>query len=245
MPCGQIRSSQYGKLGSKSGVYQIRNIIDGKIYIGSAIHFRLRWQGHVKALRKGYHHSIYLQRAWNKYGEENFVFEILLVCEPTKEELLYYEQAALDSYKSYDFHIGYNSVKTAKNALGYQHRDESKLKMSESAKKNKAERSKRMKDYWNMRRASGDTSNQTPESKRKIGEAARKPKGPMPEEQKQRLRDFYKDPKVLANHKEKIRQTQDDPAYREKHRQGVIRNWKFRKANKLLASLVIQPNQGV
>lgn len=58
-------------------IYQIRNKLDGKIYIGSAKNFTKRKSTHIRLLKKGSHHSRYLQNAWNKHGEVNFEFSIL------------------------------------------------------------------------------------------------------------------------------------------------------------------------
>ena len=53
-----------------AGVYKIRNLIDGKVDIGSSANVKARWYAHRYELRLGTHHSRYLQRAWDKYGEE-------------------------------------------------------------------------------------------------------------------------------------------------------------------------------
>jgi group I intron endonuclease len=59
-------------------IYKIINVVNGKLYIGSTMHkFSKRKSEHLTALRKGYHFNSHLQSAWNKYGEENFIFEIL------------------------------------------------------------------------------------------------------------------------------------------------------------------------
>ena len=52
-------------------IYQIRCIPTGKVYVGQAQSERLqlRWDRHRSDLRKGKHHAVKLQRAWNKYGE--------------------------------------------------------------------------------------------------------------------------------------------------------------------------------
>ena len=60
-----------------SGVYQILCIPTAKIYVGSSLNISERWWEHRWDLRRGTHHSRYLQRAWDKYGEEAFVFSIL------------------------------------------------------------------------------------------------------------------------------------------------------------------------
>lgn len=72
------------------GIYQIRNIINNKIYIGQSIDLKLRKKMHFSNLRNNSHGNKHLQNSWNKYGSENFIFEILLYCE--NFELTYYEQ---------------------------------------------------------------------------------------------------------------------------------------------------------
>lgn len=58
------------------GIYKIRNKINGKYYVGSSVDIRSRWRAHRSRLDKGRHHDTYLQRAWDKYGENNFEFEL-------------------------------------------------------------------------------------------------------------------------------------------------------------------------
>ena len=59
-------------------IYKILNLVNGKFYVGSTMHtFRKRKSEHIAALKKGYHFNNHLQSAWNKYGEENFKFEII------------------------------------------------------------------------------------------------------------------------------------------------------------------------
>lgn len=58
------------------GIYHITNTTNGEFYVGSSVDFRARFRKHKFELRKGIHKNEYLQRAWNKYGEENFSFEL-------------------------------------------------------------------------------------------------------------------------------------------------------------------------
>lgn len=59
-----------------------------------------RWRRHKCGLRNNKHENIILQRAWNKYGEENFIFEIIQTCD--EERLLMYEQKYLDLKSKYN-----------------------------------------------------------------------------------------------------------------------------------------------
>jgi group I intron endonuclease len=62
----------------KKGIYKIECIVSGRIYVGSTcVDFKKRWKKHKQRLRNNYHENDYLQKAWNKYGEDNFVFSII------------------------------------------------------------------------------------------------------------------------------------------------------------------------
>lgn len=78
-----------------SGIYQIKNIKNGKVYIGSSENIERRWKSHVALLNRQAHHSSHLQSAWNRYGQESFEFSILLKC--SKDELLDKEQDLLSN----------------------------------------------------------------------------------------------------------------------------------------------------
>ncbi len=57
-------------------VYYIKNTETGDQYIGSTFEYMTRLSSHLKALFRNEHHSIYLQRAWNKYGYKTFSYGI-------------------------------------------------------------------------------------------------------------------------------------------------------------------------
>jgi len=108
----------------KTGVYKIQSTIKSKrSYIGSSIDINRRKQDHLKNLRKNIHHSLKLQRHYNKYGESDLQFSILLGCE--KEDLIKIEQYFIDSYKPY-----FNCSPTAGNCLGVKHSIKTKKKLS-------------------------------------------------------------------------------------------------------------------
>lgn len=79
------------------GIYQIRNLINGKSYIGSSMRIKYRWKQHEFRLKKGNHHSYKLQRAWDKYGEDNFEFKIIEVVDDV-DLLIEKEQYWMDKY---------------------------------------------------------------------------------------------------------------------------------------------------
>lgn len=60
------------------GIYRIRNLVNGKCYIGkTGMNFGDRWDSHRALLNSGKHDNPHLQKAWKKYGANNFVFEVL------------------------------------------------------------------------------------------------------------------------------------------------------------------------
>ena len=106
-----------------SGVYEIKNIVNNHRYIGSTVNIFKRWHNHKRALRHNKHHSAYLQNAWDKYGEDNFEFNVLLICD--KENNILYEQKCMEKMNP-----EYNISLTAGSSLGVKRTEETKRKMS-------------------------------------------------------------------------------------------------------------------
>jgi len=105
------------------GIYKILNTSNGKVYVGSAASgIKKRWRLHKRMLRSNIHHSPYLQRSWNKYGETCFSFEILELCSPDK--CLEREQYYLDT-----LHPQYNVDTVAGSPKGRKYSEEYKNKM--------------------------------------------------------------------------------------------------------------------
>ena len=73
-----------------SGIYRILNKINGNCYIGSSLNVEKRYKHHLSTLRHNSSRCSILQKAFNKYGEDNFEFQVILCCKP--EYRLYYEQ---------------------------------------------------------------------------------------------------------------------------------------------------------
>tara|TARA_R110000868_G_C10688432_1_gene748089 strand:- start:38 stop:742 length:705 start_codon:yes stop_codon:yes gene_type:complete len=60
-----------------SGIYKIINVVNNKFYVGSSVDLRKRKSKHFSELRHNKHNNKHLQRAWNKYGEDSFIFVIV------------------------------------------------------------------------------------------------------------------------------------------------------------------------
>lgn len=107
-----------------SGIYQIRNTLNDKVYIGSSVDMEFRKAEHFRYLRGGYHANVKLQRAFDLDG--SLMFEILELV--PVDDLLVVEQRYLDQL---DFRSNYNIATTAGSPMkNRKHTDESKQRMS-------------------------------------------------------------------------------------------------------------------
>lgn len=89
-----------------TGIYSITNLVNGKRYIGKSLSIHSRWSQHRKDLKNNKHYNAFLQRAWNKYGGENFKFEVVEKCE--KEYLHEKEIYWIEQFKTLYANYGYN-----------------------------------------------------------------------------------------------------------------------------------------
>lgn len=85
------------------GIYRIVNKINGKCYYGSSKNIKKRWLRHKNELNKGKHVNIILQRAWDKYGSDNFIFELVEGCDESL--LMEIEQKYLDLNPEYNIGV--------------------------------------------------------------------------------------------------------------------------------------------
>lgn len=84
-----------------TGVYAIKNIVNNKIYVGSSGNMGNRWQQHLYSLRNGTHHSSDLQKDYDLYGFENFIFFVLkMVDSKENDKLSFFEQLYITKYNS-------------------------------------------------------------------------------------------------------------------------------------------------
>lgn len=108
------------------GIYRIRNNMNGKCYIGSSVNLEMRKAEHFRYLRGSYHANRKLQAAYNKYGEDAFVFDVIEACD--KRSLLTREQYYLDRL---NFDSNYNIARVAGSPMmDRKHTAESKASMS-------------------------------------------------------------------------------------------------------------------
>ena len=62
-----------------AGVFQIKNTITGKVFLGSSLNLEGALNGHRFSLTIGAHRNTALQHDWNSSGSDAFTFEVLEV----------------------------------------------------------------------------------------------------------------------------------------------------------------------
>lgn len=114
----------------ESCIYAIKNVQTNQLYIGKTINYQDRIYYHKSYLKKNNHYNKYLQRSWNKYGEDNFEFYVVEFCEESfldEKEIFYIEK-----YKSNIRKFGFNLTNGGEGTAGYKYTDEQKEKRSGS-----------------------------------------------------------------------------------------------------------------
>ena len=169
---------------TKSGIYEIVCLVTNDRYIGSAIDIKRRWREHKSYLNRNLNFCPHLQKAWNKYGESNFIFSIIE--EVDVDLLIEREQYYIDTEKP-----KYNVCKIAGNTLGRKHTEETKKKISETC----------------MGRPSVFRGRKhTEETRKKISEKRKGVKRkPCSEETKKKISDANKGRVFTEEHKEKLK----------------------------------------
>lgn len=109
---------------NRSGIYKIENTITGECYVGSAVNLGGRKGDHFYHLRHGKHHAKYLQRSYNKHGEEAFIFSVIEECDRGKlrERETYWIQTLKPKY---------NGTLNTATSLGMKLSEEQKQKLRE------------------------------------------------------------------------------------------------------------------
>lgn len=165
----------------KHGIYMFTNLLDGKVYIGSATIIDGRRNEHYCLLRKNKHHCVYFQNAWNLHGPKNFKHEILEVVED-ENQLIPREQFYLDQRFAQEFiaskgkdrrfrELCYNIEAIAGGSrLGIPHTEESKKKMS-IAKMGKSFHTPESIAQMITTKIENGTNKLSEETKKKIGQA--------------------------------------------------------------------------
>lgn len=158
------------------GIYRITNRTNRKFYIGSSNDIARRYLRHLVDLRKNKHDNQHLQLSWNKYGADNFTFEVYKICEP--QLLLEEEQKELNIWvgKEECYNIRRDAVCPVKPG---EHRSEEVKKKISLAQKGKPRLYARGNKWSLGRKHSPETIEKfkgrkhTEETKKKISEASK------------------------------------------------------------------------
>jgi len=104
--CKDMCSYHYRHHLYECGIYLIRNIASGKVYVGSSVNIRQRWRKHRHLLNLKKHWNKHLQSSWDKYGKDVFEFTIIEFCPAevlTVRELVWIEyHDAMNNSRGYN-----------------------------------------------------------------------------------------------------------------------------------------------
>ena len=115
-------------------IYKLTCLMNNKCYIGETTNFEIRRKRHISLLKNNKHGNIHLQRAWNKYREHNFKFQILGFCS-SREEIIEQEYECKIFFNVWDRRYGYNIATYDDSPVkGRGHTDETRKKMSKTKK---------------------------------------------------------------------------------------------------------------
>jgi hypothetical protein len=106
---------EYKERVKPSGVFQIKNMANGKVLLGSSLNLEGPLNKHRFMLRTNGHPNKELQKDWNELGADQFVFEILETVQLSdnpnfnlKDELTLLEEIWLEKLQPFG-ERGYNS----------------------------------------------------------------------------------------------------------------------------------------
>ncbi len=104
--------SKYKQMKIPMGVFQIKNISNGKILIDNSINMKSKWNRHLMELKFGKHKCLSLQQDFNSFGENNFVFEVLSELQSSDDESVDYqlELQTLQELIIQELNINYDSI---------------------------------------------------------------------------------------------------------------------------------------
>ena len=69
----------YKERPKSAGIFQVKNTVNGKVLLGSSLNLEGSLNSHKFMLTIGRHRNDQLQKEWNDFGADKFVFEVLEV----------------------------------------------------------------------------------------------------------------------------------------------------------------------
>jgi len=138
----------------KPGIYLIRNLVNGKVYIGKAKCIYKRIKQHITSLNKKVksHENDHFINSWHKYGRDSFEYVVLEYL-PLDENLISSKEIEyIDRYKILNPKIGYNKRYDSYTGLIVSEETRKKLSAAQIERfKNPEERNKiglKSKEFW-------------------------------------------------------------------------------------------------
>ena len=71
------------------GIFRIKNLINGKIFIGRGTNVQGKINSHKFQLEQGSHPNSVLQKDFKESGSKNFSFEVIDYLDPKKDDMDY------------------------------------------------------------------------------------------------------------------------------------------------------------
>lgn len=196
------------------GIYKIKNMINGKVYVGQSVDIEQRWRQHTQYCNNDNRNSSHLYKSMKKYGIDNFEFSI--ICEVPESSLDQYEISYIKYYETTNSNKGYNKTHGGANGRlseetkkkisaankGKKRTEEEKQKMSNIQKNRSPEIAKRAGLKLRGRQSPNKGVPHTEEAKQKIKIA--RSKQIITEEHKQNMSKAQKGRKHSEETKKKI-----------------------------------------
>lgn len=82
----------YKQHSAPMGIFQIKNLVNNKIFIGSSNNLNAIWNRQKMQLKTGAHPNRELQADWRAFGEDNFSYEIIAALEKDDDKKLDYSR---------------------------------------------------------------------------------------------------------------------------------------------------------
>lgn len=206
------------------GIYKIENLINHRVYIGQSITIKNRLNHHRQMLNKNIHFCDHLQKSWNKYGENNFSFEILEEC--SKNELDSREEYWLNYYGGFESEQTYNQRGAGQETHNVPEKTREKLRQANLGKKASketiAKRVEKLKGhpYWGRKWTEEEKKRASEKRKGKINDVLKNMDRNDPF-YRQRLSNALKGKKKSKEHSKHISEGRKGIVFSEEHKRNI------------------------
>jgi group I intron endonuclease len=117
-----------------SGIYKFESKVHpDRVYIGSSNNINGRKSSHLYSLKKKIHHNPKIQAHVNKYGIDDLLFSIVVICDKSElipvDDVIWIEQFLIDAYKPW-----FNVATVAGRPVGHSVSEETRKLWSEQRK---------------------------------------------------------------------------------------------------------------